>query len=64
MATILLNHKEAAVDRDALHCPKCGKVMGISRVVTRVADTGIKSNKTYECVICGTTEVVSTALRP
>jgi hypothetical protein len=63
MASTSFAPEVASVNSD-LHCPKCSKAMVISRVETKVASTGIKSSKTYECVLCGTTEMVSTSVTP
>jgi len=59
MATILLNHKEAAVEPNAPHCQKCDRPMSISRIQTKVSDSGIQSSKNYECPRCGTKEVIT-----
>jgi hypothetical protein len=60
MATIVLKHNETAVDAKAPHCRKCDRPMSISRVDTKMSETGIKSSMTYECIRCGATEVLNT----
>jgi ribosomal protein L40E len=60
MATTILKHNEMAVDTKAPHCRKCDRPMSISRVDTKVGETGIRSSMTYECIRCGATEVMTT----
>jgi hypothetical protein len=48
MGTTILKHNEMAVDTKAPHCRKCDRPVSISRVDTKVSETGIRSSMTYE----------------